>query len=341
MDMLTEALERLFRERATPEVVRAIEAGGSPASLWAEINDSGFLDILLPEEKEGAGVSLSEAFPSFMLAGMHALPVPFVQTVMARAWLDHHGVEAPDGMIAIAGPETHRSADGGLGAANVAFGKIADWVLAEFDDLWVLLPSDSARVEGELVQGSQAADLFWTSLPTSALIVSSGSGSACSPTQLGAAALTPLMAGAARQALDMTLTHVAERQQFGRAIAQFQAVQNQVSVMAERVWAMRMAACLAFHSNSVQPSFALTAVAKTRCSEAAVSVADIAHALHGAIGITEEYDLQLYTRRLREWRRAGGTEAWWARRLGRSVQESKGSVLDFITVHTAAVQAAA
>ena len=341
MDMLVEALERLFRERATPDVVRAIEAGGSPASLWSEITDSGFLDILLPEEKEGAGVSLNEAFPSFMLAGTHALPVPFVQTVMARAWLDDHGVNAPSGMIVIAGPETYRSADGGLVARNLAFGKVADWVLAEFEDLWVLLPSESARVEGEQMHGSQTADLFWPTLPTSALIISSDSGSACSPTQLGAAALTPLLAGAARRALDMTLTHVAERQQFGRAIAQFQAVQNQVSVMAERVWAMRMAACLAFHSSSVQPAFALSAVAKTRCSEAAVVVADIAHALHGAIGITEEYDLQLYTRRLREWRRAGGTEAWWAQRLGHAVQQSQGSVLDFVTDKTAVVLASA
>lgn len=341
MDMLSEALERLFRERATPEVIREIEAGGDPSGLWAEISDSGFLDILLPEDKDGAGVSLSEAFASFMLAGFHALPVPFVQTVMARAWLDALGVEAPQGMIAIAGPETQRLADGGLGVRNVAFGKVADWVLAEFDNLWVVLPTEAARVEGEQVRASLSADLHWASLPASALIVSSDTGSACSPISLAAASLTPLMAGAARRALDMTLEHVAERQQFGRPVAQFQAVQNQVSVMAERVWAMRMAARLAFHAGGVQPSRELTAVGKTRCSEAAVLVADISHALHGAIGITEEYDLQLYSRRLREWRRAGGTEAWWARRLGQAVQSSSHSVLDFIIANTGAVKQAA
>lgn len=339
MDMLTEALERLFRERAGPDVVRAIEAGGSPAALWAEIDDSGFLDILMPEEKDGAGISLSEAFPSFMLAGTHALPLPFVQTAMARAWLHKHGVNAPKGMIAIAGPETQRCAGGGLGARSVAFGKLAEWTLADFDGLWVLLPCESARVEGEQVPGSQTADLFWASLPSAALLVSTDGGPACSPTQLGAAALTALMAGAADRALDMTLAHVAERQQFGRAIAQFQAVQNQVSVMAERVWAMRMASRLAFHSDSIHPSFSLTAVAKTRCSEAAVLVADIAHALHGAIGITAEYDLQLYTRRLREWRRAGGTEALWARWLGDAVLQSEGSVLDYIIAQTQAAPA--
>lgn len=335
MDMLTEALERLFRERATPEVIRKIETGEDGSALWGEISESGFLDILLPEDKGGAGVSLSEAFPSFMLAGTHALPLPFVQTVMARAWLDALGVAAPDGMIAIAGPETHRCDDGGLSVRGVAFGKIAQWVLAEFLDLWVLLPRESAQVENEQVEGSLSADLHWSSLPDGALVIRADCAVDCSPAQLGAAALTPLLAGAARRALDMTLTHVAERQQFGRPIAQFQSVQNQISLMAERVWAMRMAARLSFHAAGVQPSAPLTAVGKARCSEAAVLVADIAHALHGAIGITEEYDLQLYTRRLREWRRAGGTEAWWASSLGREVQESKGSALDFIILNTA------
>ena len=45
-------------------------------------------------------------------------------------------------------------------------------------------------------------------------------------------------------------------------------------------------------------------------------VADIAHAVHGAIGVTEEFDLQLYTRRLREWRLAAGSESYWHERIG-------------------------
>ncbi|MFA7439309.1 acyl-CoA dehydrogenase family protein [Castellaniella sp.] len=335
MDMLTEALERMFSERATPAVIRGIEAGDDPAALWAEIASSGFLDILLPEDKGGAGVSLDDAFPSFMLAGQHALPLPFVQTVMAKGWLDALGHDAPEGPIAIAGPDTSRSEDGGLSVQNLAFGKAADWVLAGFGDLWVLLPSAAARIEGDEIRGSQTADLYWAAMPDNTRIIDTPEAAVCSPAQLAAASLAPLLAGAARQALDMTLAHVAERQQFGRAIAQFQAVQSLISVMAERVWAMRMAARLALHAPDAMPSPRLAAIGKTRCSEAAPTVADGAHALHGAIGITEEYDLQLYTRRLREWRRAGGTEAWWARQLGREViQSSEGTALDFILAST-------
>ncbi len=331
MDMLTEALERLFREKATPATVREIEAGGSASELWTEIASSGFLDILLPEDKDGAGVSLSDAFGSFMLAGRHALPLPFVQTVMAKGWLDALGHQAPKGSIAIAGPDTQRTDSGTWCAQAVAFGKVADWILAEFGELWVLLPTADAKIIGDETRGSQSADLHWESLPQTARIIAEAAQAACSPAQLGAAALAPLLAGAASQALDMTLAHVAERQQFGRPIAQFQAVQNQISVMAERVWAMRMAARIALQASGAMPAPRLAAIGKARCSEAAVTVADGAHALHGAIGITEEYDLQLYTRRLREWRRAGGTEAWWARHLGRDViLRSDGTALDFV-----------
>ena len=38
--------------------------------------------------------------------------------------------------------------------------------------------------------------------------------------------------------------------------------------------------------------------------------------MHGAIGVTEEYDLQLFTRRLHEWRMAHGSESYWHRQLG-------------------------
>ena len=50
--------------------------------------------------------------------------------------------------------------------------------------------------------------------------------------------------------------------------------------------------------------------------EAATRVAATAHAVYGAIGISEEHDLQLFTRRLHEWRLADGSETYWNRLLG-------------------------
>ncbi|KAG0741354.1 hypothetical protein G6F24_016736 [Rhizopus arrhizus] len=101
------------------------------------------------------------------------------------------------------------------------------------------------------------------------------------------------MAGAMDRVLSLTLDYANTRAQFGKPIGRFQAVQQQISVMAEQVWAVRMAAQLAFQGTGGRPQAMLAAMGKARASLAAPIVADIAHAVHGAIGVTAEYDLQL------------------------------------------------
>ena len=59
-------------------------------------------------------------------------------------------------------------------------------------------------------------------------------------------------------------------------------------------------------------------------------VSSTAHALHGAIGVTAEYDLQLLTRRLHEWRMAHGSEAYWNLVVGQSVLASDLPLVDFV-----------
>jgi len=54
---------------------------------------------------------------------------------------------------------------------------------------------------------------------------------------------------------------------------------------------------------------------KIRVGLAAGAVARITHHVHGAIGLTKEYRLQLRTRRLWAWRDEYGSEAFWERRL--------------------------
>ncbi|MNI92479.1 hypothetical protein D3C73_1502820 [compost metagenome] len=46
------------------------------------------------------------------------------------------------------------------------------------------------------------------------------------------------------------------------------------------------------------------------------------------MGITAEFDLQLYTRRLRDWRRAAGSETYWHERIGAHALASNASALD-------------
>jgi acyl-CoA dehydrogenase len=60
----------------------------------------------------------------------------------------------------------------------------------------------------------------------------------------------------------------------------------------------------------------LIAIAKTRVGEAATLASEIAHQLHGAIGFTKKYSLQLSTRRLWSWRDAFGGDTEWAACVG-------------------------
>jgi len=131
-----------------------------------------------------------------------------------------------------------------------------------------------------------------------------------------AALSSALIAGAAARVLALSVAHAQQRVQFGRPIGSFQAVQHQLAVMAEQVAAARMAAQLAFAGASSEPDAVLAAMAKSVAGEAAAVVAAGGHAVHGAIGITAECDLQLYTRRLLAWRVQGGSPSHAARRVG-------------------------
>jgi alkylation response protein AidB-like acyl-CoA dehydrogenase len=158
-----------------------------------------------------------------------------------------------------------------------------------------------------------------------------GRGAGALPAHFAAAMHAALMAGAMARCFEMTLAWCNQRVQFGRTLGKFQAIQHQLAEMAQLVAAVGIAAEAAFQGDARVPELLPAAIAKARASEAAVPVANTAHALHGAIGITEEYDLQLYTRRLHAWRIAHGSEAYWNRRVGDALLASGQALAEFIT----------
>ncbi|MBC7942363.1 MAG: acyl-CoA dehydrogenase, partial [Chitinophagaceae bacterium] len=142
--------------------------------------------------------------------------------------------------------------------------------------------------------------------------------------------LAAQLAGAMRQAFTLTLQYANQRSQFGRSIGTFQAIQHQLAVMAEQTAAATMAARLGCSTSGIVADALACAVAKARTSEAVVPVAAIAHAVHGAIGITEAYGLQLLTRRMHAWRVAAGSESYWNEHIGRALLASPQSLPEFV-----------
>ena len=65
-DLLVRSAEEMFTRHAPSGMVRAIRAGASPAALWGEIEASGFLDALVPEEAGGIGLRPEDVLPVLM-----------------------------------------------------------------------------------------------------------------------------------------------------------------------------------------------------------------------------------------------------------------------------------
>jgi len=322
--MFAEAIDDILKDQCTPAVVRAIQAGGSPTALWDAIASAGFLELLRAEQDGGAGLSLNELFPVLSCFGRYTVPVPVAQTIVARALVGSHFV-IPPGMVTLA-QSFRRELNGTISCPLTPYGMLADYVLTSDGDSLLLLPCAAAQREATGVNNSLTATLTW---PDDSSAIRASQGGAELPA-FAAALLAALLSGATNRVFEMTLQYCNDRVQFGKSLGKFQAVQHQLSVMAEHTAAASMAAEAAFQGSEKIPSRLSAAIAKSRTSEAVVLVTSIAHALHGAIGVTEEYDLQLLTRCLHDWRMAHGSEAYWNTVVGQQVLDSDMPLSDFV-----------
>jgi acyl-CoA dehydrogenase len=325
-DALSAPFERLLAQHCTPQTVRAIEtddAGDTGAALWRTLHESGFTDALTPEAKAGAGLDLSSVYGVLESCGQHALPLPLGETMIARALLA--AADHPVPLEPIALGVAQREGDT-LVCRLLPYARSARWVLLTIDGACALLPCAGARVN-VLAAHACAGELRW---PVAALTTQQSIAIDASLRHAQACVLAAQLAGAMSRVFSITLRYANERVQFGKPIGKFQAVQHQISVMAEHTAMARMAARIGCDSPTPLPDARRAAIAKAVTSETAAHVAALGHALHGAIGMTAEFDLQLYTRRLHEWRLCAGAESYWQRELGAGLVNAHDvSFLDF------------
>src|SRR6476469_3107020 len=122
---------------------------------------------------------------------------------------------------------------------------------------------------------------------------------------------TPRTPWASPAALALAVDHASNREQFGRPIGVNQAVSHQCVDMRVEIDAMRVLALQAawrLDRFDADPAGAARAVALANAyaSDVLPGIFARAHQVHGAIGFTMEYDLQLFTRRAKAYELTGG-----------------------------------
>ena len=105
------------------------------------------------------------------------------------------------------------------------------------------------------------------------------------------------MVGLARGALDATITYTKERKQFGKAIAEFQAVQHQIARAAVDVEAATLTVYNAARLRDAgRPFLTEAAICKILSSEVAERVSSLAVNLFGGNGFVKEYPVEKFFR---------------------------------------------
>jgi alkylation response protein AidB-like acyl-CoA dehydrogenase len=306
--------------------------------LWRAMADQGWTGLIIPEDFGGLGLSLVDLIAVSEEMGRACLPGPFISTLWAAALIDRAGSEgqrkqylepiaAGDMKATVAmleedadwNPETV-----GLRAEKegkefrlrgrkefVTDAEVADLIIcvARGDSGLVLAPVekgakgmkiaatpgvDATRklysVEFDDVVAPEADALAFNTRTQDALE---------SATTTAIIALCGEMLGGMQWTLENTVEYAKTRQQFGRPIGIYQAVQHQLADMFLMTESARSAvyyAAWAVSENDPSAKLAVS-VAKAYCSDAAREVGNRGAQAHGGIGFTWEHNLQLYYKR--------------------------------------------
>ena len=340
--LLADTVTRLFTDLVTKEAIESAEKGVWPEKLWRALEEGGLTLPLVAESAGGAGLTWLDAHVMVRAAGRHTAPVPLAETIVAGALLSRAGLDVPLGPLTLAPvrrSETLTLARDGEAfkvsgtATRVPWGRSAGHVvtMAEVDGaptIALVAPSAAKITEDTNLALEPRDTLVFENAPVVAAAPARGVPSDAIRLY-GAMVRAAQMAGALDSILDQGVRYATERKQFGRPIANFQAIQHYLAVVAGHVAASGLAAEQAFRAadgekpstvmgGPVDPSFEI-AVAKVRVGEAAGVAAGLVHQVHGAIGFTYEHSLHFATRRLWSWRAEFGSESGWAVELGRRV----------------------
>ncbi len=322
---------QLFEHRATAEHLTEIESGEVryDRALWRELASSDLLGIALPESVGGSGGGFLDLGVLLAEVGWSVAPVPVYATLVLGAdSIARHGDSATqqrylpkvvDGSTILtaalaepgnsdpAAPRTTARANADTWILDgskelVPAGQLADAIVvsAHADDgpgLFVVeAATDGVSITpARTTNGEPYADVELAGALGHRL---SGSDDADAVGSLYTRALVGLCAmqvGVAERALKIAASYTSEREQFGRPIGSFQAVQQRladafIDVEAIR-WTTWHAAWLLAEG---RPAAREAAIAKFWAAEAGARVVAAAQQVHGGMGIDITYPLHRY-----------------------------------------------
>lgn len=333
--ILRESAEKLVSRHAGPDRHRAVrtrEHGFDPARIEAAA-EAGWLSLLAPEERNGLGLGATEAALVLEAAGRGLLTEP-IAAMMATAQAIASGPgtmrAALDDLMegrsiilpalhdsVLADPEgagVHAVPDGSgfrltgrtdpVPGASAAAGFVVE-ARTDRDVLVCLVPRSAPGLEvrqRSRVDGTEQAALALAEVAVAADRVIAGGAQGAA---LAAATLDRLllgtsaeMLGVMEKGLALAVDYLGTREQFGRPIGSFQALQHRAvndHVDIELTRSLLYQVCAAMDQG--RGNRAMAAAVKARASDAALSVTKSMVQMHGAIGFTDEYDAGLYLRR--------------------------------------------
>ncbi|MGV0694334.1 acyl-CoA dehydrogenase family protein [Mycobacterium paraintracellulare] len=322
---------QLFEHRATTEHLTALESGEirfDPA-LWRELAASDLLGIALPESVGGSGGSFLDLGVLLAEVGWSVAPVPVYATLVLGAdTIARHGdsttqrrylPKVVDGSTILtaalaepgssdpAAPRTTARPDGDAWILDgvkelVPAAQLADAIVvsARADDgpgLFVVETATEGVVvtPAETTNGEPYADVEFAGAVAHRLNEAGGRDAVDSLYTRALVGLCAMQVGVTERALKIAASYTGEREQFGRPIGSFQAVQQRladafIDVEAIR-WTTWHAAWLIAEG---RPAAREAAIAKFWAAEAGARVVASAQQVHGGMGIDVTYPLHRY-----------------------------------------------
>jgi alkylation response protein AidB-like acyl-CoA dehydrogenase len=294
---LTAAVRQLLDGELSPQVRGSAEAGARRGALWKALAEQGIFALLVPEEHDGLGLTELDAAGVLEELGRAAAPGPVAETAFIAPRLL---AGSPEHLQALAAGQLAVAVTA-LPGGYAAHADVADLVIVLAEEEVRVVPGDAAGLAVQ-PQADQTRPL--AAVPGGqGTVLATGADArelAAAARSYGAVATAAQLVGAAPRLLDDTIRYAGQRHQFGHPIGSFQAVKHQLADVAVAVAFARPLVHRACYSlcHRLPTSARDASAAKAAAADASELAARVALQMHGAIGYTEEAELQVWLKRV-------------------------------------------